>query len=68
MARPPSQTDFLSSPNASYHCHLEASRTHLYHIFLPQLRLDHWRQRNRLDLADHHLQIHTVQPRYVHPI
>ena len=68
MAKPPSQTELLSRPNASYRCYLEATRTPMYNLLLPQLCLDHRRERDCLHLADFNLQIHTLQSRYVQSI
>ena len=68
MAKPPSQTEFLSRPNASYRRHLEATRTPVYNLLLPQLCLDHRRECDCLHLADFNLQIHTIQSGYVHSL
>ena len=65
MAISPSQTNFLSSPHASHNCHLEAPRSLVHYLLLPQLRLDHRRQRHHLHLADYNLQIYPLQSRYV---
>ena len=65
MAISPPQTDFLSIPHASYHCYFEAPRTLVHYLLLPQLRLDHRRQRHHLHLVDHNLQVHPLQSRYV---